>query len=86
MCLAGVFIRRSLLRPVWFRLGLGLAALLMLSGAPKSFALTALGDRGILLRTLYCFPGLCVLWENALGSPQVRFPPLSGVFNMISES
>ena len=76
----------SLLRPVWLGLGWALADLLMLSGASKSFALPVLGDRGLVLGTLCSLQVAVSLWESALGSPQVRFPPPSGVFSMISES
>ena len=58
----------------------------MLSRASKSFALPVLGDRGLVLGTLCSLQEAVFLWESALGSPQVRYPPLSGVFSMISES
>lgn len=58
----------------------------MLSGASKSFALPALGNRGLVLGTLCSLQVAVSLWESALGSPRVRFPPLSEVFSMISES
>lgn len=86
MCPAGMFTRWLLLKPVWFRLDLAklaLAALLMLSGAPESLALWHLDDRSLLAETLYCYPVAMSLWGSNLGSLQVRFPPLPGVFNTV---